>query len=75
MKIINVESLAGRCGPSSDFVSNRWQSKLNPLAKLLKASRHNKSWKPFGIFQRARFIFSSVMPGLGEADCLGPVAK
>jgi len=24
MKTINVESLAGRCAPSSDFVSNRW---------------------------------------------------
>ena len=24
MKAINVESLAGRCNPSSDFVSNRW---------------------------------------------------
>ena len=31
MKTINVESLAGRCAPSSDFGSNRWLAiKLTP---------------------------------------------
>jgi hypothetical protein len=39
MKTINVETLAGRCAPSSDFVSNRWLAiQTDPLLIVLPAA-------------------------------------
>src|SRR6185437_2197864 len=45
MKTVNVESLAGRCAPSSDFVSNRWLAiQTDPLLTRELESVKSDSW-------------------------------